>query len=123
MSFAETVPATLSARDLLLTAKLAMAVTLAVLADWLFYDQIIGTVIFAIALIGAAAVANYARLDRSRIWLAGLVLFAGLVPAIEDANALSLAFAVVGLGFALSWPPALTSTVQNSSRWPPGICS
>ena len=104
MSFAQIVPTALSARDPLLTTKLAIAFTLAVLADWLFYDQIIGisAVIFAVALIAGAAIANAARLDRRRIWLAGLVLIAGLVPAMEDANALSLAFVIVALGLALS---------------------
>jgi len=104
MSFAETVPAALPARASSLAFKLAIAFVLAALADWLFYGESIGisAVIFAIALACAAAIANLAGLDRKRIGLAGLVLLAGLVPAIEDANALSLALVVLALGFALS---------------------
>ena len=104
MSFAETVPAALPARESSLAFKLAIAFVLAALADWLFYDQSIGisAVIFAIVLVCATAIANVASLDRKQIWLAGLVLLAGLAPAIEEANALSLALVVLALGFALS---------------------
>ncbi len=104
MSFAETVPAALPARESSLAFKLAIAFALAALADWLFYGQAIGisAVIFAIALACAAAIANVTGLDRKQVWLAGLVLLAGLVPAIEEANALSLALVVLALGFALS---------------------
>ncbi len=52
MSFAETMPAALPARESSLPFKLAIAFALAALADWLFYGQIIGisAVIFGIAL-------------------------------------------------------------------------
>jgi hypothetical protein len=104
MSFAETVPAALPARESSLPFKLAIAFVLAALADWLFYDQSIGisAVIFALALACGAAVANMAGLDRKQIWLVVLVLLAGLVPAIEEANALSLALIVLALGLALT---------------------
>jgi hypothetical protein len=104
MSLAETVPAALPARQSSLPFKLAIALVLAALADWLFYDQSIGisAVIFAIALACGTVIVNVAGLDRKQLWLAGLVLLAGLVPALEDANALSLAFVVGSLGFALS---------------------
>jgi uncharacterized protein DUF4153 len=104
MSFAETVPAALPARESSLAFKLGIAIVLAALADWLFYDQTIGisAVIFAIVLACGTAIANVASLDRKQIWLAGLVLLVGLAPAIEEANALSLALVVLALGFALS---------------------
>jgi hypothetical protein len=104
MSFAETVPAALPAREFSLPFKLAIAFVLTALADWLFYDQIIGlsAVIFAIALIGGAVIANLAHLDRRRIWLAGLILLAGLAPVVEEVNALSLIFLFLALGLSLS---------------------
>jgi hypothetical protein len=103
MTFAQTVPAALPARESSLPFKLAMAFALAALADWLFYGQSIGisAVIFAMALACAAAIANLAGLDGKRIGLASLVLLAGLAPAIEEANAFSLALVVLALGFAL----------------------
>jgi len=103
MSFAETVPAALPARESSLAFKLGIAFVLVALADWLFYDQTIGisAVIFAIVLVCGAVIANFAGLDRKQVGLAGIVLLAGLAPAIEDANALSLAFVVLALGFAL----------------------
>ena len=104
MSFAETLPAALPVRESSLPFKLAIAFALAALADWLFYGQTIGisAVVFALALACGAVIANFAGLDRKQAGLAGLVLLAGLVPAIEHANALSLALAVLALGFALT---------------------
>jgi len=103
MSFAQTVPAALAARDSSLPFKLAIAFVLAALADWLFYGHAIGmsVVIFAIALASAAGIANFADMDKRRLSLACFALTAGLVPAIEEANALSLTFAVLALGYAL----------------------
>src|SRR5436190_2167440 len=103
MSFAPTVPVALPARESSLPFKLAIALALAASADWLFYDQTIGisAVIFAIALACAAGIANFADMDKRRLSQACLALAAGLVPAIEEANALSLTFAVLALGHAL----------------------
>ena len=82
--------------------RLAAAVGLAALADWLFYDQPAGIslVIFAIALAGCSLVTNLASLHRPRLFAAGLVLIAGLVPPIEDVNMLSLGFVLLALGVA-----------------------
>jgi len=104
MSFAESMPTARPARASSLPYRLAIAFILAVLADWLFYDQSIGisAVIFAIALACGAVIANFENLDRRQLWLAGLALLAGLIPAIESANALSLALVVAALGLALS---------------------
>lgn len=59
-------------------------------------------VIFALALACGAVIANFAGLDGKQVRLAGLILIAGLVPAIEEVNALSLAFVFLALGFGLS---------------------
>ncbi len=82
--------------------RLAAAIGLAALADWLFYDQHAGisVVVFAIALAGCSLATNYASLDRRRLVAAGLVLVAALVPAIGDLNMLSLGFVLLGLGVA-----------------------
>jgi hypothetical protein len=104
MSFAQTVSGIRPARESFLVIKLAIAFALAALADWLFYDQILGisVVVFAIALTCGSLIANFAGLDNKQIWLAGLILIAGLVPAIEDVNAMSLAFVCLALGLSLS---------------------
>lgn len=85
-----------------LTIRLWAAVGLAALADWLFYDEYIGisAVIFAIAIAGCAVLTNTSTLDRERLIPASLVVIAGLLPAIEDFNLLSLAFAMLALGVA-----------------------
>jgi len=103
MSFAETMPTALPARESSLPFKLAIAFALAALADWLFYGQAIGisAVIFALALACGAAVANFADIDRRRLSLPCFALLAGLVPAIEEPNALALAFAILALSYAL----------------------
>ena len=80
----------------------AAAIGLSALADWLFYNEYVGisVVIFAIALAGCSLVTNFPALDRRRLLAAGLVLISGLVPAIEDVNALSLGFVLLALGVA-----------------------
>jgi len=104
MNFAQTLPAALPARESPLAFKLAIAFVLAALADWLFYDQSIGisAVIFALALACGSVIANLAGLARSRIWLAGLILLAGLAPLVEEVNALSLIFLFLALASSLS---------------------
>jgi uncharacterized protein DUF4153 len=89
-------------RTNIVSLRLAAAIGLAALADWLFYDEHAGisVVIFAVALAGSSLVTNFAVLDRRRLFAAGLVLIAGLVPAIEDVNMLSLGFVLLALGVA-----------------------
>jgi hypothetical protein len=86
------------------SAKLPIALTLALLADWLFYDQRIGisAVVFAVALSCGALLANFARLNRAQVLLAGLLVLAGLIPAVEEFNAASFLFIVLALGVGLS---------------------
>ena len=82
--------------------RLAAAIGLAALADWLFYEEYVGisAVIFAVALAGCALLTNLAALDRGRLLPAGLVLVAGLVPAIESVNVLSVGFVLLAMGVA-----------------------
>ena len=83
--------------------KPAIAVALAALADWLFYGQRTGVsaVIFAVALAGGALLANFARLNKAQVLLAGFVILAGLIPAVEEFNAASFFFIVLALGVGL----------------------
>ena len=103
-SFAQPAPGSRPALQSLLPIKLLMAFALAGLADWLFYDQRIGisAVVFTLALTCGSLLANITRVDRKRISLAGLLLMAGLVPAVEEVNAASLAFVSLALGVGLS---------------------
>src|SRR5215813_10980117 len=82
--------------------RVAAAIGLAALADWLFYDEYPGlsVVIFAIALATVSLATNLDAIDRRRLLPAGLILIAGLVPAVENLNALSLAFVLLALGVA-----------------------
>src|ERR1700692_3551430 len=56
---------------------------------------------FALAVTGGSLLANFSRLNRKQTLLAGILVLAGLVPAIEDFNAVSLAFIVLALGIGL----------------------
>ena len=86
-----------------LSAKLAMALLLAALADWLFYNQRIGLslVIFAIAIMCASLLANHAALDCRRAAIGGAVVALGLMPAVEELTALSSVILVAALVVAL----------------------
>src|SRR5215472_6332171 len=74
-----------------LLAKLAIALSLAAFADWLFYDERPGlsVAIFALALACATLAANPILHDRRRISTACVVLAAGLIPVIEELNWIS----------------------------------
>ena len=53
---------------------------------------------------GGSLLANFSRLNRKQTLLAGVLVLAGLVPAIEEFNAVSLAFTVggvIGILFAI----------------------
>ena len=83
--------------------KSALAVALAALADWLFYGEPVGisAVAFAIALVCGSVLTNFTALDHKRLLPAGLLILAGLVPAIEEFNPASLAFMILALGVGL----------------------
>jgi hypothetical protein len=93
-----------SVQDNAFPVKPIIAFALTALADWLFYGQRLGisAVIFAVALACGALLANFARLDRRQIFRAGILVLAGLVPAVEDFNAASLFFIALALGIGLS---------------------
>ncbi|OAF05215.1 hypothetical protein AYJ54_22485 [Bradyrhizobium centrolobii] len=84
-------------------AKLAMALVLAVLADWLFYGQRIGLslAIFAVAIACASLLANHATLEARRAMAGGIVLALGLVPAVEELNTLSFLILIIALAVSL----------------------
>jgi hypothetical protein len=88
----------------LLPVKLAIAIALAALADWLFYLQRVGAsmALFAVVLFAATWLGNMIGFDRRRQLAAIGVLIAGLIPAVEDLNPLSFLFLVAGLGFGVS---------------------
>ena len=83
--------------------KPAIALALVALADWLFYGQQVGisAVVFAIALTCGSLLANFARLEKRQVLLAGILVLLGLVPAVEEFNAASLAFIALALGIGL----------------------
>src|ERR1700759_3253999 len=72
----------------LLPVKLAITLGLTALADWLFYDERIGIsmTLFAIALFAGSWLGNLVGLNWRRTATAALVLFVGLVPAVEELN-------------------------------------
>jgi len=91
------------AKENVFPVKLAITLSLAALADWLFYGQRIGisAAVFAIALTCGSLLTNFSRLNGRQTLLAGILVLAGLVPAIEEFNAVSLAFVVLALGVGL----------------------
>jgi len=86
-----------------LAVKLAIVLALAGLADWLFYDERLGLslVIFAIAVACGSALANYAMLNRRRAVLGGIIVIAGLIPAIEEVNVASFMIVILALALGL----------------------
>jgi hypothetical protein len=91
------------AKENVFPIKLAIALSLAALADWLFYGQRIGisAVVFTIALTCGSLLANFFRVNSRQTLLAGILVLAGLVPAFEEFNVVSLAFIVLALGVGL----------------------
>ena len=86
-----------------LPVKASIVLTLAALADWLFYGHGIGisAAIFAVALACGSVLTNLATLNRKQVLLAGTLLLAALVPVIEEFNVASLTFIVLALGTGL----------------------
>jgi Domain of unknown function (DUF4153) len=89
-------------RTNIVTIRLAAAIALAAFADWLFYDEYAGisVVIFALALAGVSLATNFDTVDRRKLPPAGVVLIAGLLPAAEYLDILSLGFVLLALGVA-----------------------
>jgi hypothetical protein len=86
---------TVTTFDTRFSRKLLIALGLAVLADWLFFDRPVGIslALFALALGLGAALAAPARLTRRKTMIGLALLGAGVLPAIEDASMLSALFA------------------------------
>ena len=83
--------------------RLAIALALAALADWLFYGERVGLslAIFAFAIACASRLANHAALDRRRTVLGGSTLAVGLLPAIVEVSTLSLLIVIASLALGL----------------------
>jgi hypothetical protein len=92
--------------------KFAIALSLVVLADWLFYDQPegISVALFAVALMCGSLATNFSGLERRRVTPAAAIFLAGLVPAIEELNPLSCIILIVALcgGISILTNPNLT---------------
>ena len=92
--------------------KIAIALALAALADWLFYDERLGLslAIFACAIASSSLLANHATLDRRSAVLGGIVLAIGLLPAIEEVSTLSFLVVIssLALGLLLATNPDTT---------------
>ena len=80
------------ARESAFPVKTAIVLALTALADWLFYGHGIGisAVIFAVAVACGSLLVNLATLSRKQTSMAGVLLLAALVPAIEEFNVVSL---------------------------------
>jgi hypothetical protein len=83
----------------LLPVKLALALGLAALADWLFWHQRIGLsmALFAVSLLAGSFLANLGGLKPRRSYLAAIVLLVALLPAVEELDFFSLFFVLAGL--------------------------
>ena len=83
----------------LLPVKLALALGIAALADWLFWNQRIGLsmALFAVALLAGSYLANFRIASRRRSLTAAAVLLIALVPAVEELNGLSSLFVIAGI--------------------------
>lgn len=83
---------------------MAASLLLIPLADWLFYGRRLGisVLLFLVALAAFSLVANGLNARRREIAMAVAVLAVALVPLVESANMLALAFGAAGIGaFAL----------------------
>jgi hypothetical protein len=87
-----------------LPSRFAITLGLAALADWLFYNERIGIslALFAVVLMGCSLLANRAASSGRRVVLAIVIVIAGIIPAVEELNPLSLALLVLALGVAVS---------------------
>lgn len=108
-----------------LPIQLGAAAALVALADALFYGHSIGVslAIFLAALAGSSACLNKVRAEMARRWCAALLMTAGLLPIIEDANWLSATIALLATAACarlltdahdLHWRDHL----RAAARWP-----
>ncbi|MGY3479017.1 DUF4153 domain-containing protein [Bradyrhizobium ottawaense] len=103
-SLASTIAADLQPlRHSSIPAKLGLALVLAALADWLFYGHRIGLslALFAVATACVSVLFNHAALNLRRALIGTAILIAGLAPAVEELNTLSLLILGAALLIAL----------------------
>ena len=83
--------------------KPAIALALAALADWVFYDHQIGisAVVFALALMSGSTLANLATWEKKQALLTVILVLLGLLPALEEFNTISLTFIILTLGVSI----------------------
>jgi uncharacterized protein DUF4153 len=88
----------------LFAIKLAIALALVALADFLFYDQRIGlsVSIFAVAIMAGSLAANIGGITKARAVRAAIVLVVGLLPAVEELNFISFLIAIAALALAVA---------------------
>jgi hypothetical protein len=98
-SLANPLPDLLPVEKNAIPIKLAIALGLTALADWLFYGERPGlsVVIFAVALMAGSLLANLGRLNQRRTLMALIVLIVGLAPAVEELDTISFVFAIAAL--------------------------
>ena len=84
--------------------KLLVAAVIVGVADWLFYGHRLGlsAAIFLLVLAGASLIANPVTADPRRIAWTAAFLFLGLLPVVEDFNALSVTIGIISTAFAVS---------------------
>lgn len=95
------------------------------LADWLFYGRRLGisVLLFLIALAAFCLVANGLNARRREVAKAAALLAVALVPLVESANMLALAFGAAGVGaFALMIAGLWQGTLPQRLRELLGLC-
>lgn len=102
MNIAQPEAVVMPARTSIHIIRMGAAIGLAGFADWLFYDEHIGisAVIFAVSLAVVSLASNFDTADRGRLFASSIILTLGFLPAIENLDVLSLAFALLALGVA-----------------------
>jgi Domain of unknown function (DUF4173) len=82
--------------------KLALAAGIAALGDWLLYDHEVGLslVLFLTILAAGSFLTSLDRVERRDLWVAAILLFVALLPLVEAAGPISVAFGVVGTALA-----------------------
>ena len=84
--------------------RLLIAAGLVALADWLFYGRAIGVslVVFLLALAAASLMTNRMLVGGRRAGMIAALFAAALLPLVEDLNAISAIFGVLGVALAVS---------------------
>jgi hypothetical protein len=85
--------------------KLAVAAGATALADWLFYGHTAGLslALFLVVLAALSLLTSRVRPRGRDMLIAAAILIAGLVPIVEDPDALSAPFGILGLAVAVAF--------------------